>query len=111
MLGSPPRRGKVSGCGRKSRIILVTPPQLSGHRERMSTMDRTTPLPAEDARDCGQTPLVTIVTPTLNMGRFLDETIQSVLSQDYPQIEYIVIDGGSTDQTLDVVKKYQDRLQ
>jgi glycosyltransferase involved in cell wall biosynthesis len=45
------------------------------------------------------------------MARFLDETIQSVLSQDYPNIEYIVIDGGSTDQTLDVLKKHQDRLQ
>jgi len=82
-------------------------------------MDSATPVAPEDVFSLSFKPLatepcwplVTIVTPTLNMGHFLDETIQSVLSQDYPHIEYIVIDGGSTDQTLDVVKKYQDRLQ
>jgi glycosyltransferase involved in cell wall biosynthesis len=58
-----------------------------------------------------RSPLVTIVTPTLNMGHFLEETIQSVLSQDYPHIEYIVIDGGSTDQTLDILERYRGQLQ
>ncbi len=56
-------------------------------------------------------PLVSIVTPTLNMGRFLEETIQSVLSQDYPTVEYIVMDGGSTDQTLSILEKYAGRLE
>ena len=56
-------------------------------------------------------PLVSIVTPTYNMGRFLEETIQSVLSQDYPNIEYIVMDAGSTDETLAILEKYADRLQ
>ena len=56
-------------------------------------------------------PLISIVTPTYNMGRFLEETIQSVLSQDYPNIEYIVMDAGSTDETLAILKKYEDRLQ
>ena len=56
-------------------------------------------------------PLVSIVTPTYNMGRFLEETIQSVLSQDYPNIEYIVVDAGSTDETLAILEKYRGRLE
>src|ERR1700730_17935587 len=45
------------------------------------------------------------------MGRFLEETIQSVLSQDYPNIEYIVMDAGSTDETLAILEKYRGRLE
>jgi glycosyltransferase involved in cell wall biosynthesis len=56
-------------------------------------------------------PLVSIVTPTLNSQQFLVETIESVLSQDYPAIEYMVADGGSTDGTLDTLERYRDRLR
>src|SRR5690348_9327591 len=57
------------------------------------------------------TPLISIVTPTYNMGRYLSETIESVLSQDYPNIEYIVMDAGSTDDTLAILEKYRGRLE
>ena len=56
-------------------------------------------------------PLVSIVTPCLNAARYLEATIQSILNQDYPNIEYIVMDGGSTDATLNILKRYGDRLQ
>jgi glycosyltransferase involved in cell wall biosynthesis len=55
-------------------------------------------------------PVVTIITPSYNQGRFIRSTIESVLSQNYPQLEYIVMDGGSADETAAVVKEYSSRL-
>ncbi|HEX4231404.1 MAG TPA: glycosyltransferase family 2 protein [Bryobacteraceae bacterium] len=56
-------------------------------------------------------PLVTIVTPSLNSGRFIEQAIHSVLQQDYPRIEYLVVDGGSTDETLSILERKKRNIR
>ena len=55
-------------------------------------------------------PKISIVTPNKNGGQFLEACMLSILNQEYPNLEYIVIDGGSTDNSVEIIKKYEDRL-
>lgn len=55
-------------------------------------------------------PLVTIITPSFNQAPYLEETINSVLGQTYPHIEYLIMDGGSSDGSVEIIKRYQNKL-
>ena len=55
-------------------------------------------------------PLISIVVPSYNQGKFIEDTLLSILNQDYPNKEVIVVDGGSTDQTVGILKKYSQRI-
>jgi glycosyltransferase involved in cell wall biosynthesis len=84
--------------------MQLDPAFLSGGR-------RLKCLVAEDgAKACTEMPLVTVVTAAFNGQQFMAACLESVLRQDYPNIEHLVLDGGSTDGTLDVLRQYDDRI-
>lgn len=64
----------------------------------------------ENGREALQNPLISVITVTFQGGAQLEDTIQSVLNQSYQNIEYIIIDGGSTDNSLDILKKYESDI-
>lgn len=117
-------RAVVEGQAERERLVAAGRIRLRGHsweesaRRLVDAAARVAEraagpraVPSTSAATSTEHPLVSIVTPSLNQGRFLRAAIDSVLGQGYPRIEYVVMDGGSTDESRAILQSYGERVR
>ncbi|HET8629327.1 MAG TPA: glycosyltransferase family 2 protein [Thermomicrobiales bacterium] len=111
---TPPAESFDAYGGPQSVDLTAWPFALKSDRELIRRQRRRRAidgvLVADPVRCQAALPLVSVITPTFNRARYLEETIESVLGQDYPCVEYIVLDDGSTDATGKMLERYRNRL-
>jgi FkbM family methyltransferase len=104
--GGEPRRSRWSP---RARLRFWTHPRL-GTLHHYDPRPLTVPATYVRAQPPNPPPTISIVTPSYQQGRFLERTVYSILSQKYPALEYVVQDGGSTDETIDVLRRFERGL-
>ena len=98
----------MSLAGTATPILVEVPPPLSGRKGWPWVRGNASDTKYADSEI--EWPRITLVTPSFNQGRYLEETLRSVLLQDYPNLEYIVMDGGSTDNSVEILERYSTHL-
>jgi glycosyltransferase involved in cell wall biosynthesis len=88
---------------------LVVPP--SNNSDSAEAASTKSPSVNDAVATSGEWPKIALVTPVFNSARYLEATIRSVLSQGYPNLQYVIADGGSTDGSVEIIRKYESQLQ